>query len=396
MLFSIIKKELLLLSRDIHALAVLFLMPVAFILIMSLALQDTMSDEAAHNPEIGIWIESPERQVKGIVQAVISLDGFQVIRFNSKSMLLESLQAGNLTSGVILPAGFSEALKSPKPAEADRLELIYSATAPQILRRLILASVTKSLAAYQMDQLFSSNIISTPNQAAQKQKFLGSSLIKSRELTQSAAQEHPSSVQQSVPAWLIFSMFFVVIPISTTLLTERQQGTLQRLRTFPVPASYLLLGKLIPYLGINMIQTLLMILVGVFGVPLLGGVGLELQGQIWLLPPLALSVSLAAISLALLIATLVSSTEQATTVGGISNLILAAIGGIMIPTYVMPDFMQTAAALSPMNWGLEGFFSILLRDGDFAMVAPQIAKLLLLAGALFMLTLFSYRKLLDK
>ncbi len=81
MLFSIIKKELLLLSRDIHALAVLFLMPVAFILIMSLALQDTMRDETEHNPKIGIWIESPELQVKGIVSALTRLDGFQVIRF---------------------------------------------------------------------------------------------------------------------------------------------------------------------------------------------------------------------------------------------------------------------------------------------------------------------------
>lgn len=396
MLFSIIKKELLLLSRDIHALAVLFLMPVAFILIMSLALQDTMRDETEHNPKIGIWIESPELQVKGIVSALMSLDGFQVIRFESKSMLLKSLQTDNLTSGVVLPAGFSDALKKPKPALDDRLELIYSATTPVILRRLILASVTKSLAAYQMERLFNSNFISSPNQTAQKQKFLGISLITTRDLARAEGQEHPSSVQQSVPAWLIFSMFFVVIPISTTLLTERQQGTLQRLRTFPVPGSYLLLGKLVPYVGINMIQTLLMFLVGIYVVPLLGGVGLQLQGEIWLLPPLALSVSLAAISFALLIATRVSSTEQATTIGGISNLILAAFGGIMVPTYIMPEFMQTAAAFSPMNWGLEGFFSILLRNGDLGMVAPEIVKLLLLAGGLFLLTLYSYRKILDK
>ncbi|MEN8180742.1 MAG: ABC transporter permease, partial [Pseudomonadota bacterium] len=261
---------------------------------------------------------------------------------------------------------------------------------------LILASVTKSLAAYQMERLFSSNIIASSNQAAQKQKFLGLSLINTRNLARTEDQEHPSSVQQSVPAWLIFSMFFVVIPISTTLLTEKQQGTLQRLRTFPAPGSYLLLGKLIPYFSINLIQTLLMLLVGIFVVPLLGGVGLQLHGKIWLLLPLAMSISLTAISFALLIATRASSTEQATTIGGISNLILAAVGGIMVPTYVMPEFMRTAAGFSPMNWGLEGFFSILLRNGDLGAVAPEIAKLLLLAGGLFLLSLNSYRKILEK
>ena len=396
MLASIIKKELLLLTRDVQAMAVLFLMPVAFILIMSLALQDTMRDEPEHNPKVGIWIESPEQQVKGIVQALSNLDGFQGIPFDHKAGLQEALQRDGLTSGIILPKGFAEALKSPQPALEDRLELTYSATVPEVLRRLILASVTKSLAAYQMELLFKSNVLGSTNQTAQKQKFLGLSLITTRSITRTEQQEHPSSVQQSVPAWLIFSMFFVMIPISTTLLTEKQQGTLQRLRTFPVSPQYLLLGKLIPYLGINLMQTLLMLLVGVYLVPLLGGEGLVLQGELWLMLPLALCVSLTAISYALLIATRANSTEQATTIGGISNLILGAVGGIMVPTYVMPEFMQTAAALSPMNWGLEGFFSILLRNGGLADIAPQLVKLLLLAAGLFLLAINSYRKILDR
>ncbi|MDJ0808089.1 MAG: ABC transporter permease [Gammaproteobacteria bacterium] len=396
MLLAIIQKELRLLSRDIHALVVLFLMPIAFILIMSLALQDTMSDAEEDHPKIGMWIDSPEMQAKGIVETLSSPDGFRVVRFETKAAMLESLRADDLTSAVSLPAGFARALKAPHPAPEDRMVLIYSSTAPLVLRRLILASLSKSLAAYQMDRLFSSGIIASPNQAAQKQKFLGQSLITVRDQSRSVAQGHPSSVQQSVPAWLIFSMFFVVIPISTTLLTEKQQGTLQRLSTFPIPQGYLLLGKLIPYLGINLGQTLLMILVGVYGVPLLGGVGLELQGELWLLLPLTISISLAAISLALLIATRVRSVEQATTIGGISNLILAAIGGIMVPTHVMPEFMQATAGLSPMNWGLEGFFSILLRNGDLGMVAPELFKLLSMAGGLFLLTVFFYEKSMDK
>jgi ABC-2 type transport system permease protein len=45
----------------------------------------------------------------------------------------------------------------------------------------------------------------------------------------------PSSVQQNVPAWLIFAMFFVVIPVSSIFIIERQQGTLQRLRAMGLP-----------------------------------------------------------------------------------------------------------------------------------------------------------------
>jgi ABC-2 type transport system permease protein len=392
MLIPIIKKELLLIFRDIHALAVLFLMPVAFILIMSLALQDTMSEEKQMQPKLGLWIDAPEQQSAGILKTLDRLDGFQVARFETRGQLLDALKQGGITSGIFLPAGFPTALKQAHPAPEDRLELIYAATTPAYLRRLTLASVSRSLAAYQLDRMFGANVIASPDQLAKKRKLLGKSLISTRDLSKFAERKHPSSVQQSVPAWLIFSMFFVVIPISTTLLTERQQGTLQRLKTFPVSSTALLLGKLIPYVAINLIQTLLMFLVGIHLVPMLGGMGLELRGEVWLLLPFALSVSLVAISFALVIATWVNSTEQATTIGGVSNLILAAFGGIMVPTFVMPDLMQAAAAFSPMNWGLEGFLSILLRQGDLQMIAPQIIKLLVLASGLFGLAVLSYRR----
>jgi hypothetical protein len=49
-----------------------------------------------------------------------------------------------------------------------------------------------------------------------------------------------------------------------------------------------------------------------------------------------------------------------------------------------------------MNWALEGFFSILLRQGGWAMVAPEIGKLVLLALALFALSIFYYKRLTDR
>lgn len=58
--------------------------------------------------------------------------------------------------------------------------------------------------------------------------------------------------------------------------------------------------------------------------------------------------------------------------------------------------MQKAAAMSPMNWGLEDFFSILRRDGGLAMAAPEIMKLLFLAVSLFLWAVYSYRGILSR
>ncbi len=62
-----------------------------------------------------------------------------------------------------------------------------------------------------------------------------------------AGGEMPSAVQQSVPGWLVFGVFFVVVPLSNTFIRERQLGTLRRLRSTNLSRGTVLLGKLIPY-----------------------------------------------------------------------------------------------------------------------------------------------------
>jgi ABC-2 type transport system permease protein len=95
-------------------------------------------------------------------------------------------------------------------------------------------------------------------------------------------------------------------------------------------------------------------------------------------------VSFSSISLALLVASIAKTTEHATTIGGVFNIILAAIGGIMIPKFVMPHFMQTLSVVSPMSWGLEGFLDIFLRNGNVLDVLPE--SLLLFSFGMVMLS----------
>jgi ABC-2 type transport system permease protein len=202
----------------------------------------------------------------------------------------------------------------------------------------------------------------------------------------------PSAVQQSVPAWLVFSMFFIVIPISNTFISERGQGTLMRLKSMNVSRFHLIMGKMVPYLLINAIQVIIMIAIGVYVVPLFGGTALTLGDSIGGLILIAASVSFSAISMALLIASLARTTEQATTIGGVLNIIFGALGGLMVPTFVMPRFMQDLANISPMSWGLEGFLDIFLRNGGISDVLPKCLSLAGLGIVMLALTLIFLRK----
>jgi len=90
---------------------------------------------------------------------------------------------------------------------------------------------------------------------------------------------------------------------------------------------------------------------------------------------LSVALSVSAIGISTLIAVSASSAEQATTIGGIMNILLGAIGGVMVPKFVMPDSMQKLADISPMSWGLDGFLDIFLKAADTQMIINDILML---------------------
>lgn len=390
---ALLLKEFRLILRDYYALAVLFIMPVLFVLIMSLSLKQVFASKETGQKEavssLKIYAAFDEKVSKAWRQDFAKIDSFEVKEVVNTSQGLEQAKqevlAGKRFALITIPARLIRDLSHGNEVHTP-IKIYYSPAAPGYVRQLLQAGLMKKL----VEKKIAVTLAAGTRAAKQGETpqldihaFLGKSFISVEPLSTSAKLHTPSSVQQSVPAWLIFAMFFIVIPLSSTLLVELNNGTLERLNTYPIAKFWILLGKLVPYLGINLIQTLLMFLTGIFLVPLLGGDKIVLASNAWLLLPVSVCISLMAISFALLISVLVKTHEQASTVGGVSNLLMGAIGGVMVPVFVMPTIMQEVAKVSPMNWGLEAYLNILLRQGDFMMLLPDMLKLLALALVLF-------------
>lgn len=69
--------------------------------------------------------------------------------------------------------------------------------------------------------------------------------------------------------------------------------------------------------------------------------------------------------------------EQSNGFGAISVIIFAAIGGIWVPSFVMPEFLRLLSQLSPLHWCLESFYVLFLRGGDWAELAKPLYILLI-------------------
>jgi ABC-2 type transport system permease protein len=371
-----LRKELMLLSRDIHALGVLFVMPAIFILIMSLAMRDAFSQHSTVEIDVAMMVEENSTASTQLVQKLQTLDGFVWRKSSAKTSreFTSWMIKEDVLVAVVVKRGFEETAKSGG-AIADVVSVVVNPKAQPVVimafEQAVSAVVGSIVMGYELGAL---NPWMTHEEKA---KALAPKQWFTQEYTtpMSGVNTHPTSVQQSVPAWLIFSMFFIIVPIANTFVAERNNGTLSRLAVMNISVSQLLMAKFIPYFVINHIQFLLMISVGVFVVPLLGGDALIVEGLMGRLCVVAMVLSFATISYALLVASWVRTTDQASTFGGLLNIIFAALGGIMIPLFVMPPVMQQLSVLSPMSWALESFLGIFLNNSSLGDIGGELGAL---------------------
>jgi len=389
MYLASLKKELLLVVRDPHALLVLFAMPVVFVLIMSLALQEDFSNRGEISLEGWYINDSTDEEANDLR---IQLESHPQLQLSPASEdWRDQLIDGEALFALQIQDSFADFLldtSGPVP-----LTLHFSPGAGSRERSLVEAAVNQAFMRVFLELVLTE--LELIDDAADVSEIVPEEVLAIEYPGQQGAiaPQAPTSVQQNVPAWLIFAMYFIVIPIATTFVQEKQQKTLSRLKIMGVSVVSLYCAKLTPYLLLNLLQLALMLVVGVHVVPLLGGQALNLDVSIPGLLVITLAVSISALGFAALVATVVRTPEQATIVGGTSNIMLGAIGGIMVPTFVMPPAMQSFAMISPMSWGLEGYLDILLRGGDWRSVIWEAGMLSLFGlGMLSIAVLLFIRK----
>ncbi len=364
-LLASITKELRLLARDIHGLLLLFVMPVAFILIMSLALQNQFAEHGGVHLKVLVDDKSQSLASEAVLTTLTKNTAFEWQPATSADNTAAQLADDTAAFALILYNGKDSILAdiTVAPGTNAQVETLFTAAVREAIGRERIVDLVNYL-----------------DPDTDPDTLLDDTAVTVRYHYKKADGKAPSSVQQSVPAWLVFAMFFVVVPLSNALISERQQGTLRRLRTLPIAPWLPMAGKLIPFFCINQVQVVLMILVGMFVVPWFGGDRLTLGHSLSGLVLMSTAISIAALGYGLLVATVARTTDQATTLGATGNIILAAIGGIMVPRFVMPEAMQQLSLISPMAWGLEGLLDIFLRDGSMGSVLPEAASLLGFGG----------------
>ena len=397
-----IYKEFLLLKRDLGGVLTLFVMPLVLIIAVTL-IQDTTFKKVNDAKIPIVLVDNDNGKVsKSVYENLQKSDVFSIVtkidnQPITEEQAKEAVFKGKYQLAIIIPKNLSSDLQTkinqnvtkivssfsetdttktiaPKTIAQKEVNLYFDPAVQLSFKNAVMSSIDKMISQIETQSIYTSFQEQLGENVA---AFEQESFIKFKEIAPKINDKEiiPNSAQHNVPAWTLFAIFFIVIPLSINIVKEKSQGTFVRLRTNPVSTTIVLAGKTVMYSIICMIQFYMMILVAVFVFPKIGLPALNVEGNLTLRSIVALFSGLSAIGFGILIGTIAKTQEQSAPFGATATIILAAIGGVWVPVFAMSKTMQIIAQCSPMNWGLNAFYDVLLRNGTIMDIVPELSLL---------------------
>lgn len=407
-------KDLKIFFKDPGAVALIFLQPFMFIVVMSYALGGLFEPGGG---QIQLLAVNQDRgpQAAAILRQLDEMDAFQVETTwegqpLTRGMAEKLIVEGKRNLALVFPPDFSEVLEQD-PAAAQRrttriLVIVDPATSSQFVepilgtlqglieRRTYTAMIPKGL-----DLLFERLAPQTPVEQretfkAQAQEAMSGGLLGGREPVVTVerttpagmqVEKYPDTFQQNVPGYTIYGIFWIVSLLAGSVLEEKREGTFRRLLVAPMNRAVMLAGKLAPYYIINLIQLAIM----------LGASSLLFRMSLGHSPGGLVAVSLAAAATATGLGVLVSALARTEAqVGGLTVLLLltmSALGGCFVPRFIMPGWLKTMGLITPHAWALDAYQDLLVRGYGLVEVLPKVAALAAFAAAFFGIGVWRFR-----
>lgn len=186
----------------------------------------------------------------------------------------------------------------------------------------------------------------------------------------------PGVLQNNIPAFTLFAMFFIVIPLAGSIINEKEHGTYSRVRTLPVSYVNIALSKITVFVIVCVLQFIFLMFVGKYIMPLLGEQStIDLKVNIPALLAALICSSLSAIGFGIMVGSIASTHGQAATFGSVMVVILALLGGIFVPVHMLPDVIRKISFVSPLRWGTDAFTGVFVRHEGIPGIGLQLALL---------------------
>lgn len=409
-LWLTIKKDVRILLRDKVGISLMFVMPIILVVVVTSIQNSTFQLVAKNKLPIVICNTDTGKAARQFIESVDKIGMFNVSQIPKQqaAIIADAMNDQDAMLGVVIPSNFSAsinnkaqnasdkamaafsgqedsltAITTPK-SSLDALTLYYNPVLQESLRFSIQGAIQSALQLVQTRQTlrtlyYSSNEKELPK-SLENEMLNSNTTITMLPTSKDGTRTTPNASQHNVPAWTIFAMFFVIMSLGGSVVREKASGSFIRLKTLPTNFLVSLLSKQLTYLGVTLLQAAVIFSMGIWLFPFVGLPALNIPTDLFALFLVTLTCGWCAVSYAICVGVFANTQEQANGFGAISIVILACIGGLMVPSFAMQGFAKTLTNISPMHWCLEAYYSLFLENAKLEHVLNNI-------GSLFIITL---------
>jgi ABC-2 type transport system permease protein len=370
-LWSIMRKEITQILRDRRTLGTIISLP-----IIQLVLYGYLSNEVLHQPTI-VWDQSNSTESRLLIRAFENTRYFTV-RFAARDMneIEQRLDAGQANTGIVIPPDYATRVRAGQPVSIMVVVDASNATSAQV----VLATASG------LGTRLSSDI--------------GIEMIRRK-----GQRPPPQAVDVRTRAWynpdlksqifIVPGVLAVIMQFTTTFLSvsvivrERELGTLEQLVVTPIQPIELMLGKIIPLMGLGYINmTFILTLAWVW-------FGVAVKGSLLLLYAMTLAFFMSSLGIGTLISTVSKNLQQALQLSQITLLPSILISGFLFPRESLPVALQWAGQALPLTYYIIVVRGILIKGVGFEFLWRQIIPLVVLATVVFAMAIRRFQKKID-
>jgi len=418
-LWATIQKDARILIRDKVGLILMFGMPIVLVLVVTSIQNSTFELVNKNKIPLLVCNRDTGNISLDLIEAIDKIGMFkleQVSSDQSEKLITDRMHTKDALLAIVIPANFSSKISdrakkmagkalstfglegdtiTTTTASVDPLTLYYHPILQESHRHSIQGALYSALQLVESKQVLKTLYFSIVEKqlpdTLEKEMLNNKFDINEITITINGSRSVPNASQHNVPAWTIFAMFFVVISLGGSIVREKLSGSFIRLKSLPTNYYVALLSKQITYLAVTLLQAAVIFGIGVWLFPYIGLPVLNLPADISGLFFVSLICGWCAVSYAMCIGVFAQTQEQANGFGAVSIVILAAIGGLMVPSFAMPESFKTVMKLSPLHWCLEAYYGLFLEGGKLKDVFMNIIPLFIITVLLQLLTLLGLK-----
>ncbi|HVW96875.1 MAG TPA: ABC transporter permease [Mucilaginibacter sp.] len=405
-LWATIIKDAKILLRDRVGMTLMFLMPIILVIVVTDIQNSTFQLVNKNRLPVLICNQDTGVSSRQLISAIDSIGMFRVKlmpTLSNSKQIGEAMKTHDAQFALIIPSDFTrgvsikaknaaaKALKSfglqgdsvkGKVVGSRPVTLYFSPVVQESMRFSVQGALQSAQQLIESRQTLRTLYFAINEQtlpaALEKEMLNNRTGLKAVPVTKEGGRGIPNASQHNVPAWTIFAMFFIIMSLGGSVVREKINGSFVRLKTLPTSYVTGLLSKQITYLGVTLLQALVIFSIGIWVFPLLNIPALNLPSDLTALVLVTLATGWCAVSYAICVGIFAETQEQANGFGAISIVILSAIGGLMVPSFAMQGAIKTTSEFSPMHWSLEAYYDLFLRGGTMHDVVLNIVPLIII------------------